>query len=30
MPDRPALGFRGHDAIRDWMTNLREVAGLPE
>ena len=26
MPDRPAHGFRGHDGIREWMTNLREVA----
>jgi ketosteroid isomerase-like protein len=28
MPDRPALGFRGHDGIREWMANLREVAGV--
>jgi ketosteroid isomerase-like protein len=28
VPDRPALGFRGHDGIRDWMTNLRQVAGV--
>ena len=28
MPDRPALGFHGHDGIREWMTNLREVAGV--
>jgi ketosteroid isomerase-like protein len=27
MPDTPARGFRGHDGIREWMTNLREVAG---
>jgi ketosteroid isomerase-like protein len=27
MPDSPAAGFRGHDGIREWMTNLREVAG---
>jgi ketosteroid isomerase-like protein len=28
VPDRPALGFRGHDGIRKWMANLREVAGV--
>jgi ketosteroid isomerase-like protein len=28
VPDRPAQGFRGHDGIRAWMTNLREVAGV--
>jgi ketosteroid isomerase-like protein len=28
VPDRPALGFHGHDGIRDWMINLREVAGV--
>jgi ketosteroid isomerase-like protein len=28
MPDAPAPGFRGHDGIREWMTNLREVAGV--
>ena len=28
IPDRPALGFRGHDGIRKWMANLREVAGV--
>jgi ketosteroid isomerase-like protein len=28
MPDRPAVGFHGHDGIRKWMTNLREVAGV--
>ena len=27
MPDTPTPGFRGHDGIREWMTNLREVAG---
>ena len=26
MPDKPALGFHGHDGIREWMANLREVA----
>ena len=28
MPDTPAPGFRGHDGIREWMTNLREVVGV--
>jgi ketosteroid isomerase-like protein len=28
MPDSPRSGFRGHDGIRDWMTNLREVVGV--
>ena len=28
MPDRLALGFRGHNGIRDWMANLREVGGI--
>jgi ketosteroid isomerase-like protein len=28
VPDRPARGFRGHDGIREWMTNLREVGGV--
>ncbi|MGC1800573.1 MAG: nuclear transport factor 2 family protein, partial [Solirubrobacterales bacterium] len=28
MPDRHALGFRGHNGIRDWMANLREVGGI--
>jgi ketosteroid isomerase-like protein len=28
MPDTPTPGFRGHDGIREWMTNLREVAGV--
>ena len=27
MPDRPALGFRGHQGIREWMANLRGTAG---
>jgi uncharacterized protein len=25
MPDTPPSGFHGHDGIREWMTNLREV-----
>jgi ketosteroid isomerase-like protein len=28
MPDSPAGGFRGHNGIREWMTNLREIAGV--
>jgi uncharacterized protein len=28
MPDTPAEGFRGHDGIREWMRNLRDVAGV--
>jgi ketosteroid isomerase-like protein len=28
MPDRPALGFRGHDGIREWMGKLRGIAGV--
>lgn len=28
MPDSPADGFRGHDGIRTWMANLRDVAGI--
>jgi ketosteroid isomerase-like protein len=28
MPDGPATGFRGHDGIREWMANLRRVAGV--
>ena len=28
MPDSPSLGFRGHDGIREWMANLRGVAGV--
>ena len=28
MPDSPSRGFRGHDGIREWMANLREVAGV--
>jgi ketosteroid isomerase-like protein len=26
MPDSPAIGYRGHAGIRDWMGNLRGVA----
>jgi ketosteroid isomerase-like protein len=26
MPDRPPLGFRGHDGIREWMGKLRGIA----
>jgi ketosteroid isomerase-like protein len=28
VPDRPGHGFHGHDGIREWMANLREVAGV--
>jgi ketosteroid isomerase-like protein len=28
MPDTPAGGFRGHDGVRAWMANLRDVAGV--
>ncbi len=28
MPDSSSLGFRRHDGIREWMANLREVAGV--
>ena len=28
MPDSPVQGFRGHDGVRDWMANLREVVGV--
>ena len=28
MPDRPRQGFRGHGGIREWMANLRGVAGV--
>jgi ketosteroid isomerase-like protein len=28
MPDRPSRGFRRHDGIREWMANLRGVAGV--
>ena len=28
MPDSPAGGYRGHDGIRRWMANLRDVAGV--
>jgi ketosteroid isomerase-like protein len=27
MPDSPPSGYRGHDGIREWMENLRGVAG---
>ena len=27
MPDSPPTGYRGHDGIREWMANLRAVAG---
>ena len=28
MPDSPVLGFRGHEGIRRWMANLRDVGGV--
>jgi ketosteroid isomerase-like protein len=28
VPDTPATGFRGHDGVREWMRNLRGVAGV--
>jgi hypothetical protein len=28
MPDSPAIGYRGHDGVREWMRNLREVGGI--
>jgi ketosteroid isomerase-like protein len=28
MPDSPAMGYRGHDGVREWMGNLREVGGV--
>ena len=28
MPDRPSLGFRGHEGIREWMHKLRGVADV--
>lgn len=28
MPDSPATGYRGHDGVRQWMGNLREVGGI--
>jgi ketosteroid isomerase-like protein len=28
MPDRPALGFRGHDGIREWVEKLRGIANV--
>ena len=27
MPDSPVVGYRGHAGVRDWMANLRGVAG---
>jgi ketosteroid isomerase-like protein len=27
MPDSPTAGYRGHNGIREWMGNLREVGG---
>jgi ketosteroid isomerase-like protein len=27
MPDSPAGGYRGPDGVREWMGNLRDVAG---
>jgi ketosteroid isomerase-like protein len=27
MPDSPVVGYRGHAGIREWMGNLRGVAG---
>jgi ketosteroid isomerase-like protein len=28
VPDRRALGFRGHEGVREWMTDLRDVIGV--
>ena len=28
MPDRPTLGFRGYDGIREWMEKLRGIADV--
>jgi ketosteroid isomerase-like protein len=28
VPDRPPVGFRGHDGVREWMANLRDVTGI--
>jgi len=28
MPDSPSAGYRGHEGIREWMANLRGVAGV--
>jgi ketosteroid isomerase-like protein len=28
MPDTPTEGYRGHDGIRAWMSNLRETGGI--
>jgi uncharacterized protein len=27
MPDSPAQGYRGPDGVREWMGNLRNIAG---
>jgi ketosteroid isomerase-like protein len=27
-PDTPASGFHGHEGVRQWMTNLRDVAEI--
>jgi ketosteroid isomerase-like protein len=27
MPDSPRTGYAGHQGVREWMGNLREVAG---
>lgn len=28
MPDSPRTGYAGHHGVREWMGNLREVAGV--
>ena len=28
MPDSPPTGYRGHEGVREWMENLREVGGV--
>ena len=28
MPDSPVTGYRGHSGVREWMGNLRGVAGV--
>jgi ketosteroid isomerase-like protein len=28
MPDSPAMGYRGHGGVREWMGNLRQVDGV--
>ena len=28
MPDRPALGFRGHEGVREWVGKLRGIADV--